>query len=157
MWLMATIQTIFLRYLPLYCHEPAHRTFLATYWRQNTGGICQQNDNYNAKINKLNMHISAIIIVIDGNNTGDIRAIFTSLLPLLVTWPQQNEEALSKKKRSMPPFFAAGNPSPIGWRFPTYSDWWMYNDAMFSLIKNIVFWLTSLVKSACFLKQTAIS
>ena len=122
-----------------YCRQ----TFLATWPQQNTGGICQQNDNYNAKINKLNMHISAIINVIDGNNTGDFRAIFTSLLPLLVTRPQQNEEALPKKKRSMSPFFAAGNPSPIGWRFPTYSDWWMYNDAMFSLVKNTVFWLAS--------------
>ena len=102
---MATIQAILLRYLPLYCHEPAHKTFLATYWRQNTGGICQENDNYNAKINKLNMHISAIMIVIDGNNTGDIRAIFTFLLPLLVAWPQQNEESLSEKKTKYVPLF----------------------------------------------------
>ena len=77
------------------------------YWttQQNTGGICQQNYNYNAKINKLNIHISAIINVIDGNNTCDFRAIFTSLLPLLVTWPQEKEDALPKKKTKYAPVF----------------------------------------------------
>ena len=43
------------------------------------------------------------------NNADDLQTIFTSLLPLLMTWPQQNEGGPPTKKSKVCPFFGDGS------------------------------------------------